>query len=91
MAFSIGSVFSILSLISTLIVPLKAIIQAAEEAFPETGQGPSKYKMVMDSVGATLEAAGKSVDEITAASGPIGKVVNSIVAIFNATGAFKKS
>jgi hypothetical protein len=82
--------FDVISLVSTLLLPLKAIIQSVELAFPESGQGASKFKIVLDTVNAVLDATGNAADTVAAAQPVLTTLINSFVAIFNASGVFKK-
>lgn len=72
---------------------LKAALEAApaiEAALPAQGQGSAKFNLLMEILRGVVEAAQDGIAWDDAA--PLAsRVVNAVVAFFNATGVFKKS
>lgn len=81
----------ILSLVQQLFPMVIAIVKQVEEAFPEGGQGAVKLAMVRSA----LETAFRSYTEAQVTFDklwPTLKImIDGAVAIYNATGKFKKS
>lgn len=67
------------------------LINAAEQALPTSGNGPTKLKAVLDGLGAiltTVPALAPQVEQLKTAAAPL---ISGIVAVFNAVGHFKSA
>lgn len=85
-----NQIIAILQIVVQLLPIVKTFIMAVEEAVPATGQGAAKIQMVKD----MTANAFKAVDTVQATFEqvwPLMQVmVTSLVAMYNATGQFKK-
>jgi hypothetical protein len=81
----------IVRLIASLLPTLIEIIQAVEEAIPESGKGQDKLAMVRE----LLEVAHKSTGDLGQSFAEIwpivAEVIDRIVALFNKTGVFSSA
>lgn len=81
---------AILQLLATLYPILMQTIKSLEEAMPEPGQGPAKLEILKGTLEAAylkMEKAQLKFEEVWPS---IQMLVTTIVAVFNATGVFKK-
>ena len=84
---------NLLTMISLGTALLKAALDAApaiEKALPDAGQGSAKFGLLMEILRGVVEAAKDGISWDDAA--PLAaRVINAVVAFFNATGRFTKS
>lgn len=81
---------AIIQAVAQMLPVLISLIRQVEDTFPQSGIGAQKLDMVMQMMQAAMEAAGQAQDAFNQIKPVVVKTIASIVAIFNATGVFKK-
>jgi hypothetical protein len=82
---------NLLSFINQLFPIVLETVKTVEAAFPQSGQGSTKLAMVTNLVEQAAGLAGQSQDVIKQVTPLIEPLINSSVALYNATGVFKSA
>lgn len=77
---------ALLGLIPTILETVKAV----EAAIPVSGQGKQKFDLVMSTVESAYKLATDTLPAFEQMAPAIGTAISSAVAVFNASGIFKK-
>lgn len=90
---SFASIFTILTLVPNLFTVIDQAVQSVESSLAGVPgvSGSAKLQAAEQKVNAFLAAAGVDLSAITSASTVLTPLINAAVAIFNATGLFKKA
>lgn len=90
---SLSAVFAILSLVPNLFSVIDQAVQSVETSLAGVPgiTGSAKLQAAEQKVNAFLVAAGADIAAVTNLSTVLTPLINAAVAIFNATGLFKKT
>lgn len=90
---SLSSIFTLLSLVPNLFTVIDQVVQSVEASLASVPgiSGSAKLQAAEQKVNAVLAAAGADIATISNLSGVLTPLINAAVAIFNATGLFKKA
>lgn len=90
---SFSSIFTLLSLVPNLFTVVDQVVQSVEASLANVPgiSGSAKLQAAEQKVNAVLAAAGADIATISNLSGVLTPLINAAVAIFNATGLFKKA